>query len=575
MSFFQDEHFPEKRGQRDNVPTSQSNRPTQNEAEAQVKKEMKESLRDNWCNLPIAHEPLATLQCAGGADALEPVGYPHTSNQTHGAMENSHVKLEPPGNFKHDDVPTSWMHTSQWSRGKDQSHSPTSDWSHVDLRRGSDDYVYSRRLAHQSSSSSYDYHSLHQQATNHDSPGFVSPTEYLQSYDSPGSNHIFDPQPSSTPNKFDEKYCTMEPYHRPPCPYEQQAQRKLYHFQKPTMMNQPALQPLQQSYHYHHDYYYQHYKKNCTYYRHSPQGYDTMRVYSNVVHPSSQGAAPDSRETSYIEHLNENDVLFGRGGCTNSYVGNISFRALVKECQEKYLCARKKDKTKLIAKVVAEIRSRGGRFLERHEGGLKREKIKDVRLWRDVGDWKALDKTGQALREGAPTIRKQILVLKKKKDNDESINKDCARSPEASMGMMGKMCKRERTTTASKETVDEEPKARKRVKITFEEKQELKGKVRSIDLDHVNKSQMSVTQSPPLLVVQRHPLKDDENPGSGIFRKKDLCSTTNSTTSSSSSSKVKNSPNEGGGVQLYAISQRTRKPFSYKEGEQKSRSRYV
>ena len=53
----------------------------------------------------------------------------------------------------------------------------------------------------------------------------------------------------------------------------------------------------------------------------------------------------------------------------------------------------------IIQGIVATIRKVGGRFLEYDE---------QTRTYRDIGDKRACMKTSQALREGLPTIRKQI-----------------------------------------------------------------------------------------------------------------------------------------------------------------------
>ncbi|CAJ1964311.1 unnamed protein product [Cylindrotheca closterium] len=89
--------------------------------------------------------------------------------------------------------------------------------------------------------------------------------------------------------------------------------------------------------------------------------------------------------------ISENDVLCGRGGATNTHIGNKRFRAIVAEYQEVYLGARKKEKAQIASRVVERIRQNGGRF-------LKRDTTTDT--WVEVPSKKALGKTGQALREG-------------------------------------------------------------------------------------------------------------------------------------------------------------------------------
>lgn len=104
------------------------------------------------------------------------------------------------------------------------------------------------------------------------------------------------------------------------------------------------------------------------------------------VMPPSDIAAIDSAAL-----MSENDVLCGRGGGTNSQMGNRRFRALVRDFQPTYLMAKRREKPKMARSVVLIVRNRGGRFLRRDDT--------DGRLY-EVGDEKAEAKTSQALREG-------------------------------------------------------------------------------------------------------------------------------------------------------------------------------
>jgi len=103
-----------------------------------------------------------------------------------------------------------------------------------------------------------------------------------------------------------------------------------------------------------------------------------------------------------VDEPTENDVLCGRGGSINSHPGNERFRNLVERRKRVYLTARFKREKRLIASsIVSEIRglSPPGRFLT---------KDPKTNQWRDIGDEKARDKTSQALRENAPSIRAEI-----------------------------------------------------------------------------------------------------------------------------------------------------------------------
>lgn len=105
----------------------------------------------------------------------------------------------------------------------------------------------------------------------------------------------------------------------------------------------------------------------------------------------------------------DNDVLCGRGGSINNHVGNENYRTFVNRKKRVYLTARfKREKRLIAASIVQEVRNLdpSGRFL-----------AKDSRTgdWYDIGDLKARDKTSQALREGAPGIRREMDDERKKK----------------------------------------------------------------------------------------------------------------------------------------------------------------
>lgn len=102
-----------------------------------------------------------------------------------------------------------------------------------------------------------------------------------------------------------------------------------------------------------------------------------------------------------IETPHEHDVLSGRGNFVNYHAGNEYFRALVQKHKLAYVACPKPQKGKFSQLIVDEIKSRDppGRFLKQDA---------DSKLWYDIGEKKALDKTRQALREGAPEIQKEL-----------------------------------------------------------------------------------------------------------------------------------------------------------------------
>ena len=97
----------------------------------------------------------------------------------------------------------------------------------------------------------------------------------------------------------------------------------------------------------------------------------------------------------------DHDVLSGRGNFVNYHAGNEHFRSLVRKHKVAYVACPKQQKGKFSRLIVEEIRARNppGRF-------LKQDPV--TKLWHDIGEKKALDKTRQALREGAPDIMKEM-----------------------------------------------------------------------------------------------------------------------------------------------------------------------
>jgi hypothetical protein len=113
----------------------------------------------------------------------------------------------------------------------------------------------------------------------------------------------------------------------------------------------------------------------------------------DVTDPPAEPVCPPSSEplVESLADVNTYDVLCGRGGGTNSQIGNKRFRKLVQDFQPTYLLARRKEKPLLARTIVLIIRKRGGRFLRKDE---------ETGMLYEVGDAKAEAKTSQALREG-------------------------------------------------------------------------------------------------------------------------------------------------------------------------------
>jgi hypothetical protein len=98
-----------------------------------------------------------------------------------------------------------------------------------------------------------------------------------------------------------------------------------------------------------------------------------------------------------IKEPHPHDVLSGRGNYVNYHDGNEFFRKMVRDHKVDYVNCPKQQKGKFSKMIVDKIKARNpaGRFLKQ---------AKDTKLWYDIGEKKALDKTRQALREGAPEL---------------------------------------------------------------------------------------------------------------------------------------------------------------------------
>lgn len=107
-----------------------------------------------------------------------------------------------------------------------------------------------------------------------------------------------------------------------------------------------------------------------------------------------------------IRTPNAQDVLSGRGGGINSHKGNKVFRQWVNQRKEEYnLAQNKKEKIAVAMQVVRQVQQQvpvPGRFLQRDPTTIGGN---GGQWWVEIDEAKALAKTTQALREGAPKIR--------------------------------------------------------------------------------------------------------------------------------------------------------------------------
>ena len=127
-----------------------------------------------------------------------------------------------------------------------------------------------------------------------------------------------------------------------------------------------------------------------------------------------------------VTSVTDHDVLCGRGGETNHHPGNVAYRSLVKSHQPLYLQAKRRDKPKIARTIVDTIMvKRGGRFLKRADDNAAE--------WIEISVKKAREKTSQALRENAPTLRNKESSSNSSNPKDDAIEAEASASSWPSM----------------------------------------------------------------------------------------------------------------------------------------------
>jgi len=173
---------------------------------------------------------------------------------------------------------------------------------------------------------------------------------------------------------------------------------------------------------------------------------DAKSIKRSGRRSSSKSQAKDIHDTNgyksktilkrqMIKQPHDHDVLCGRGGGINSHKGNINFRNWVKEQKEIYnLASNKNEKAAISEEIVNRVKALdpSGRF-------LIKEKVGGTISWLEIDLSRALAKTCQALREGAPSLRAQIHAKEKLSDgmtksrSNKRHNGKCKQSKKATM----------------------------------------------------------------------------------------------------------------------------------------------
>jgi hypothetical protein len=137
--------------------------------------------------------------------------------------------------------------------------------------------------------------------------------------------------------------------------------------------------------------------------------------------PTSKRQRLGQDEHYFITHPHPHDVLCGRGGFVNKHAGNVVYRRVVEANKVTYHSCKKEHKLLLSQSIVEAIEQQNppGRFVYQD---------KDAGLWYFIGKAKAVQKTAQALREGAEKIRSEIMETTYNSSDDNKITEASSES---------------------------------------------------------------------------------------------------------------------------------------------------
>lgn len=133
-------------------------------------------------------------------------------------------------------------------------------------------------------------------------------------------------------------------------------------------------------------------------------GMKPQRVSGSAYHMTSGARGVEAVRKIRMPH--PNDILCGRGGSINNHPGNKIYRKWVHERKNLYnLAISKSEKARISREIINLVQALDppGRFLTRDPDSTPM--VGAAIWWVEIDDIKAMAKTSQALREGAPAIR--------------------------------------------------------------------------------------------------------------------------------------------------------------------------
>ncbi len=130
---------------------------------------------------------------------------------------------------------------------------------------------------------------------------------------------------------------------------------------------------------------------------HSIEG---MRKLTEMLLQNRPVVDPLKNQGFGIVTPHQHDILSGRGNGANQHPGNIFFRNLIHKYKHHYIHTGPSEKKLITKRIVEEVQERNppGRFLKQNP---------ETELWDCLDIDKVLKKTGQALREKAPELKRR------------------------------------------------------------------------------------------------------------------------------------------------------------------------
>lgn len=127
---------------------------------------------------------------------------------------------------------------------------------------------------------------------------------------------------------------------------------------------------------------------------------ESMRKLTEMLLQNRPVVDPLKNQGFGIVTPHQHDILSGRGNGANQHPGNIFFRNLIHKYKHHYIHTGPSEKKLITKRIVEEVQQRepSGRFLKQNP---------ETELWDCLDIDKVLKKTGQALREKAPELKKR------------------------------------------------------------------------------------------------------------------------------------------------------------------------